>query len=203
MRHPDEILERTPIEQIRVVTAGTFLRLSHALVTEPGVYGLLFRNGQALLEATGYEGRRPFAIGAFVHVYTGASFELGKRIPHHLVGNARRSNMRETLFALDAYFDGIVGRLFLESRALNESALTNWMMGNVLIAYQRCSDPAHVETEFLQATASPLNVDKRRPSAYARRLMALRCALQGKPVPAWCWSAAKHQLDPHALEGEA
>lgn len=185
----------------RIVSPKNFLRKAEALLDEPGIYGILFRGAEPVLVASGYSGDEPFKIGDYVHLYSGASFELGKRVPHHLVGTPRQSNLRATLHAIDAFHDGIV-RSLIGADDLSDGALTDWMKGNALVAFRQCTDPRAAEKALLSETASPFNIDERKSDTYARRLIALRCALNRNPIPRWCWDAAADVLTPYLVEGE-
>ena len=187
----------------RVITAATFLGNAQSLEAKPGVYGLLLRGAEPILAATSYAGPAPYRIGDFAHLYTGASFELGKRVPHHLTGTVAASSFRETLFAIDMYLDGVVGRKVVHCHKLSERLLTAWLLKNTLVAYRGCEGPADEETILLKRFASPFNIDKRRPDSYARMLTALRCAMNDKPIPSHCWEAAQGMFAGRILEGEA
>ncbi|WP_371514727.1 GIY-YIG nuclease family protein [Brevundimonas denitrificans] len=55
-----------------------------------------------------------------------------------------------------------------------ERALTEWMKANILVGYRSCSYVKDVETAILDATASPFNLRRSNPSAYADALQDLR-----------------------------
>lgn len=176
-------------ERFRIVTASTFLQEAGSFEDKTGIYGLFLRDAESMLVATGYLGPAPFAVGEFTHLYTGASYELGKRVPHHLIGTAQRSNFRATLYAIDTFNNGVV-RDLIGSADLSDQTLTAWMRRNSLVAYRLCADPKAEERALLKAFVSPLNIDGRL-DPYARRLTAMRCAMNDTPVPRHCWSAAE------------
>src|SRR5690348_12774274 len=135
-----KIVEATDIGRFRIGSAASFLRQAELLSEEPGVYCLLLRRAGLILSGSGYSGPSAFAIGEFIHVYSGSAYRLGGRVKQHLMGVMQISTFRETLFAIDAYCGGIVRKL-VDCEELSEDALTAWLVRNALVAHRRCVEP--------------------------------------------------------------
>ena len=68
-----------------------------------GTYLVLIRGADRLLEMAGYFEHHdllPYQRQGYWHLYTGAGFEWGRRVRHHLAGDSVKSNLRCTLEAL-------------------------------------------------------------------------------------------------------
>lgn len=154
-----------------------------------GVYAFFLRDGERLLEASGYfalGGKPPASIDGHLHLYTGLTYGLGRRLKNHLTGETRTSTLRKSLLAIDRYCSKPDQIVIGCKDDFNEGPLSEWLEDNALIAVQFAHDPVPIEQTLLGATASPLNIAMRRESSYARRLIALRCALDSKPIPQCC-----------------
>lgn len=158
-----------------------------------GVYALLLRRGERLLDAAGYYDcplPHPLVhVGEFVHLYSGCSGSIGTRIRNHLVGDKRVSNFRRTLLSLEGYCGAMSAIAPFQLGANEENDLTAWLSKNLMIAFQSTSDHLAVERGIITNLASPLNIQCRRPLPFARRLMAILRLWDGRPMAGWLQEA--------------
>jgi hypothetical protein len=154
----------------------------------PAVYAFLVYDGDRLLNASGYfdlGGLPPLSVDGHSHLYTGHTYELARRLKNHLRGDIRTSTFRKSLLSIDAFMTR--GQPIFGCADLFDAApLTDWLATNGIVAFRREADPETAERDLLARTPSPLNITTRRVSNYARRLVALRCLLDGKSVPDCC-----------------
>ncbi len=102
----------------------------------------------------------------------------------------RTSTLRKSLLAIDSYYSGWEPFVIGCDGQWDDMTLDNWIAAHSLIAFRPADDALMAEQCLLRATASPLNISLRRTDAYARRLTALRCMLDRKPIPLCCADAA-------------
>ncbi len=184
--------------EFRFLRADAFLRAPDLVPeSDGGIYAVLLRGAGALLTATGYfdlGGTPPVTIDGFLHVYTGSSYTLQKRLKSHLDGEVRTSTLRKTLLAIDL-FCGQRGCEIIGCRdAWDEETLSAWLVANALVAICSTAAPLSLEKDFLSRTPSPLNITNRRASAYARRLIAIRSQFEGRPIPQCCAEFAPNHI---------
>jgi hypothetical protein len=148
------------------------------LPNRPGVYVVLLRGGDRILESTRYfvyHDRLPYQREDFWHLYTGCGAEWGRRIRHHLTGNTVNSNLRFTLAALEhqarAIYRSGIGPW---DSPLAPERLTSWLLQNTLVGVVECADPFTLEKAILEAEPSPLNIDQRRWDGFAQYLLEIR-----------------------------
>lgn len=190
--------QRFEVEGFEFLPAQTFIRNADMLPESAGaVYALLLREGSAVLDASGYFDlgeRSPASVDGFTHMYTGSTFEPRRRLKHHLLGGLATSTLRKTLFAIDIYCRGPGLPIIGCDDSSDETKLTEWMLPNALIAVRFADHPVEAENSLLSNMASPMNITNRRSNAFARRLTALRCMLDGKPIPRCCADAARRWI---------
>lgn len=145
--------------------------------TGSGVYALLFRNGDRLLEAAGY-GRadaQPWSLGDWHHLYTGRSATLRRRVALHLSKTLNHSNVRESLLALHSHGNALAATgLALDGRVDPESALSSWLTAQCRVGFVETSNPFELERNIIAATASPLNISGRKRQGFTAVLEGLR-----------------------------
>lgn len=194
---PRRPLSKTWREGFTFLTAQEFLTNPLLVPDHGGVYAVFIRCGQVMLEATGYsvDPQRPvWRHEDADHAYTGETYGLRSRISSHLAGDILTSNLRETLMALQWGAGALVdGPQLGTDRVQAESDLTDWMKANVLIGYRSSSYVKEVEAAILADTASPLNLSRSNPSAYADTLQDLRRRFRDDLVSSW----AKPDRPPH------
>lgn len=142
-----------------------------------GTYLVLIRGGDRLLEIAGYfdqHDRLPYRRGTYWHLYTGAGFEWGRRVRHHLTGDSIKSNLRCTLEALELVTEAISRSDVAPWFGAGEDRLTRWLIQNALIGVCECEDPKMLEKLVLECTPSPLNIDQKKATPFAKRLLGIR-----------------------------
>lgn len=142
-----------------------------------GTYLVLIRGGDRLLELAGYfdhHDRLPYQRRGYWHLYTGAGYEWGRRVRHHLSGNTYKSNLRCTLEALETVCQAISFSGITPWTGDGDERLTEWIIRNAVIGACECSDPKTLEKAILESTASPLNIDQRKWDPFGRRLIEIR-----------------------------
>lgn len=170
---------------------GDSLAALSAVPAGRGVYGLLVRNGRQLVEAIGYRefGGEPLhdESDGFALLYIGASGEVRSRVKEHLAGEARISTFRKTLLAAEQFAGAIsASGTPLPTAANEEYALDAWLATNTKVAVLPCEDYGARERVLLARMPSPLNIEHRKATPFARRLMMLRALFDGRPVSrAW------------------
>ena len=193
-RDPIEYKPRRPLaktwrEGFTVLSAQQFLAAPSLVPDHGGVYAVFVRGGQAIFGATGYQyvPQRPvWRHDDADHAYTGETYGLRTRILSHLAGDILVSNLRETLMALQWGGGALPDGPDVEAgRIQAERALTEWMKANILVGYRSCSYVKDVETAILDATASPFNLSRNNPSAYADALQDLRRGFRTDVVSGW------------------
>lgn len=180
------------LEGFRSVPAKAFIEKRDLIPDTGGVYAILLRGGDALLEPTGYYelgGLKPIQMGEFSHLYTGSTLELQTRLRRHLTGDARVSTFRRTLLAIDHAVGAFekAGAPLAPGNA--EHALDGWLGDHALLAVKECEACLDVEERYLRSTPSPLNITNRRSAPFSRRLMRMRSVYEGKAVRPHCLRA--------------
>ncbi len=187
MRSPDRIesakgqsILNHPLtyDDFKWMPASSFASKAPDIPNTPGVYLLLIRNGEAIVDEVGYRslgGAAVWSRAGWAHLYTGCSSTLRVRIKRHLHSDARQSTFRQTLLALNDYSDALnaIGVPFDLERP-SEVVLTEWLKNHCLIGFAEVADETQAEGEFLRRTASPLNIVGRSRSPFASRLVAIR-----------------------------
>lgn len=186
---PRRPLAKTWREGFTFLSAEQFLAAPSLVPDHGGVYAVFVRGGQAIFGATGYQDvpQRPvWRHDDADHAYTGETYGLRTRILSHLAGDILVSNLRETLMALQWGGGALPDGPDVEAgRIQAERALTEWMKANILVGYRSCSYVKDVETAILDATASPFNLSRNNPSAYADALQDLRRGFRTDVVSGW------------------
>lgn len=154
------------------------------LPEDAGVYGLLFRDGAAWLDACGYgtfSQRKPALIDGYELLSVGSTTRLNlqKRISHHVFGDSRVSSLRRTVGAL---FGGAVGlRPYGDPGVCNfrfddegEAWLTNFLIDNALFAFRHSPEPAVEEMWLIKRHKPPFNIQGLERTRFAKHLLALR-----------------------------
>ncbi len=142
-----------------------------------GIYLVLIRGGDRLLELAGYfdyHDRLPYRRHGYWHLYTGAGYEWGRRVRHHLSSTGHKSNLRYTLEALELVCRAISRSGVSPWTGEGDDRLTRWLIQNSLIGACECGDPKTLEKAILESTASPLNIDQRKWDPFGRRLIEIR-----------------------------
>ncbi|MFN3574587.1 MAG: IS1595 family transposase [Phenylobacterium sp.] len=163
----------------RFVSAAEFVDDSRVVPETSGVYALMFRDGEALLQNLGHCGEPDlphWVEQGYLHLYTGETYALRSRLREHLQGDVRDSTLRETLMAAQ-WRSSALGAGGPDMSAVSEEVertLSLWLSDQVLIGFKACGYVRDVEAEILRARASPLNIARRPPSAFANSLSELR-----------------------------
>jgi hypothetical protein len=154
---------------------------SHRCIPErSGVYVMLVRAGDQLLDAAGYSalGGEPTWCspdGEYFHLYSGCSFDLRGRIKTHFVGHRQSSPFRKSVLALDAAYGAIAATGLPMPLARNrDQGLTLWLVNHGLVGFRRCSDFIDAEQQLLTRTPSPLNVQRRNRTDFTNQLADIR-----------------------------
>ena len=162
-------------------------RLSDALPNDPGVYLLLIKRGDALLNAVGYPDYGlgvPWAVDGWVHLYTGRSRTLRARVLRHLTANINISNVRETLVALHEHADALTATgVSVEDSPNLEVGLTRWLARQCRVGFMKTPDAEELERHILRSTTSPLNIAGRKRQGFTGHLEAIRRRAAMKRVP--------------------
>lgn len=165
------------LQGAEVFDADSLVRRGRDLPNTSAVYLIYLQHADRILELTGYfddASRLPAREGDHFHMYTGASAEWGTRVRRHLTGDAWSSNWRRTLHALEGQFKGLSRAT--GAQLTNDEGLTAWLRKVALVAVCESDAPFELEAQLLMSEVSPLNIDRRRTSPYARRLIAARNA---------------------------
>lgn len=174
---PRRPLSKTWHENFEFVTAQEFLADPAAIADGPGVYAIFLREGDAFLESVGFErsaSSRNWNVDGACHVYTGRSYGIRTRLLDHLTASAGKSNLRETLMALSWDQAVASGLPMRPSREHAEEALSDWLVPRAVIGFSRRGYIKDVEAAILDATASPLNIERRNPTDFQSRLKEAR-----------------------------
>lgn len=142
-----------------------------------GVYALLFRHGDRLLKAAGYDQAdvRPWSFREWHHLYTGRSATVRNRVTLHLSTTLNHSNVRESLLALHRHRNALAATgLELDSSGDQEIALSNWLREQCRVGFVQTPDPFELERRIIAATASPLNISGRKRQGFTALLEGLR-----------------------------
>jgi transposase-like protein len=171
----------------------TFLNVAD-VITNPsqvpqsaGVYAIFFRGGAKFLEASRFtndDEKFSWSHEDYEHAYTGETYALRNRFVQHFVGGV--SNLRETLLALHWDRGALLGGPIIgEDREEVERALTDWLAVNAVVGFRNCGYVKDAEAVILNATASPLNIDGRRQTPFAKTLSAVRQRFRAEVVSKW------------------
>jgi hypothetical protein len=181
----NEVLEQ---EGFDFVAGARFMR-SHRFVSEKrGIYVLLIRDGDKLLEAAGYSDMGGAAApawtvgnGEYTHLYTGCSGNLRMRVKRHLVRDVRVSSFRKSLLALDAKFGVInaTGHPF-PMEPHQEAGLDLWLAMHGVVGFRRCEDDRASEAELLARSPSPLNAQGRPRTPFDKMLLRATAEFDGR-----------------------
>jgi hypothetical protein len=155
----------------------------------PALYAFMIRGGDQLLDASGYfdlGGKPPTSVEGYCHLYTGYTHQLSTRLKRHLKGDVRTSTLRKSLLSIDVLCVPKEKSILNSATPFNEEPLNQWLATNAVVAVRRAECPELAEKDLLLRTASPLNITERKVQKYARRLIGLRCIVDGKPVPISC-----------------
>jgi predicted GIY-YIG superfamily endonuclease len=173
------------IEGFSFISACEFRRLRQGPGDSPAVYGLFVRGADRILELARYfdhSTAMPMQIGEYGHLYTGCSAEAATRIKRHLVGDAHVSTFRKSMLAIEASC-GAISRSGIGGwcgAMTPEAALSEWLATNALVGWQRCDHPFDEEASILDAWPSPLNIQGRASTSFARHLVELRVRTYGR-----------------------
>lgn len=185
------------------MTADQFVRRGALMPSVPAVYLVLIRDGDRLLEVSGYFAHHsevPFQIDGFYHLYTGASRAWVGRMAAHIAGSAEESTLRRTLLSLERINDSIwLSGVGLSGRDKQEARLTNWLLENALLAVSPRDNPWLAEAEILRAEPSPLNIQQRLDHGFSRLLLRVRA--QASPIISNPDFSGRAVLAPHQLRG--
>lgn len=165
-------------ENFHIFSAAELIARRRDLPQSPAVYLFLVRDGDVILETSGYfdhESKLPRRVDAHYHLYTGASATWGARVESHLVRDAWASTLRRTLVSLEQRFSSITS-VGLGGVDGSEEGLSSWLAAHARIAVAECSDPFDQERAILRSEPSPLNIDGRRLHAYSQVLQRARNA---------------------------
>jgi len=165
-------------EGFTFLSAENFLKENEAIPIGPGVYALFFRDGDQLLASSGYvleAGKSHWTHGDALHLYTGESYSLRKRLNEHLLGQGKTQNLRDTLMALEWSTGGVLRRPEAEAhQSLSDDDLSTWMRDQIVIGYKVCGHVREVERWMLHHAPSPLNIRDREPTPYSALLESIR-----------------------------
>lgn len=186
---PRRSRQKTWREGFSFMSAEAFVVDGAAVPDGPGVYAIFLHRGRDLLGTSGYIEHRDLPLWShegYDHAYTGETYGLRSRLRQHLAGDARASNLRETLLALQFASGGLERIEDAEvEQASAEQGLSEWLRANTVIGYKPCGYVRDVEQAILDASASPLNLVRRNPSGYTRLLHALRSRFRTEVMETW------------------
>jgi hypothetical protein len=141
-----------------------------------GVYLFFFHGGTRLLAATSYfnvNRRHPLSFSRHQHLYTGAAYDLRRRLKQHM-SLIESSSMRRSLLALERERKAISRSKTPGCNVKGELSLTRWLSKNALVGIELTENPFPRERQLLAQHASPLNVTFRRQEPFARSLLEMR-----------------------------
>jgi hypothetical protein len=85
-----------------------------------------------------------------------------------------KSNLRCTLEAIELITGAISRSGIAPWTGDGEDRLTRWLIRNSQIGVCECGDPKMLEKLVLECTPSPLNIDQKKATPFARRLLEIR-----------------------------
>jgi hypothetical protein len=166
--------------EINLIPFAEIVNHPQVIPSAAGTYLIFVRHGARLLETSGYfelSGPAPLYSRGRVHLYTGAASDLRKRLLAHITTNRRSSDFRGSLLALERECRAISTSRTLHCEVDDERSLSRWLRANAYVSYETCDryDQYFRERELLKILSSPLNIQGRRGSPFARRLSEWRC----------------------------
>jgi hypothetical protein len=164
------------LQRLTIFPARLIVAAEERLPDRPGVYLFFIRGGSKLLAATSYFDlgcRRPLSFRRRQHLYTGATFDLRRRLRQHMA-IMEASSLRRSLLAVERQHKAISRSATPACSVQGERSLTAWLCENALVGVEVAHDPLSRERELLSMYASPLNVTLRRGEPFARALLEMR-----------------------------
>lgn len=168
-------------EGYSLITPNIFEGGARKVPEMPGVYALLMKGADRVLDLAGYgAGKRcaPWHVGDYVHLYTGESFNLAGRITDHLFGEPAASGFQLTLLALQHAHQSLWMSGSDEPDFVVVNRLRSLLRDNALIAFKQTPLCGDAEEDLIRRSGSPLNIRGRPQDDFTRVLTRVRQSLR-------------------------
>lgn len=167
------------LRHLKLIPFSKIVDRPYVLPTLGGVYFIFLRGGIRILETCSYfelGGHRPLVSWGRHHVYTGSTCNFRQRILTHCRGDAKSSEFRLTLLAMEQTCKAISRSKTVSCNVKGNISLTRWLRENAWVAIEPCERGWETarEREVILSYPCPLNIAHRRRHPFAKQITRWR-----------------------------